>query len=338
MIDLRSDTVTKPSAAMKNVMMNAEVGDDVFAEDPSINLLQERVANYFGKEAGLFCPSGTMTNQIAIQVHTNPGDEVICSKLAHVYLYEGGGIAKNSGCSVRLIDSDRGLISAEAVKSNINPKDAHYARTSLVCVEDTCNKGGGSCYDLDSLESIREACQENGLNYHLDGARVFNALVAKGHDPIQYGQLFDSISVCFSKGMGAPVGSVLLGSRAFIEKAHRIRKSFGGGMRQAGYLASAALCALENNIDRLQEDHKKASALSEALKECALVDAVSPVETNIVIFKLKAGLMASEVLERLKSNSVLAVPFGPDMIRFVTHLDVSDNQIKECCEIIRNLK
>ena len=323
---------------MQTAMMNAEVGDDVFAEDPSINALQNKIAAHFGKEAALFCPSGTMTNQIAIQVHTRPGDEVICSRVAHVYLYEGGGIAKNSGCSVRLIDSPRGLITAADVLININPNDSHFANSSLVCVEDTCNKGGGSCYDLTSLKEIRKLCDDKGLMLHLDGARVFNALIAKGHDPVEYGNLFDSISVCFSKGLGAPVGSALLGSRDFIGRAHRARKSFGGGMRQAGYLAAAASYALENNVSRLADDHEKAQKLASALNKCEIVEDVNEVETNIVIFKLVAGRSAESVIESLKSKSILAVAFGPDKIRLVTHLDVSDSEIEDCCGVLINLK
>ncbi|RYD70570.1 MAG: aminotransferase class I/II-fold pyridoxal phosphate-dependent enzyme, partial [Sphingobacteriales bacterium] len=264
-IDLRSDTFTKPSPAMLEAMLKAHVGDDVFGEDPTVNALESFTAQIFGMEAGLFCPSGTMTNQIAIKCHTQPGDEVICDKTSHVYIYEGGGIAFNSGSQVKALDGERGMINADQVKEAINPDDVHKARTSLVTLENTANRGGGSCYNLAEIQKIKEVCLQNNLRLHLDGARLFNALVARQETTRQYGELFDSISICLSKGLGAPIGSLLIGKSQFIKQARRVRKVFGGGMRQAGYLAAAGLYALENNIDRLEIDHAHAHQIAEIL-------------------------------------------------------------------------
>jgi len=336
MIDLRSDTVTKPTQKMREAMMNAAVGDDVFGEDPTVNLLQSTLAEKFGLEAGLFCPSGTMTNQIAINVHTSPGDEVICDQLSHVYNYEGGGIARNSGCSVKLIQSTNCQISLEDVKTKINPSDSHYARTSLLCVEDTVNKGGGVCYEFDQLKSLSEFSKEEKLAYHLDGARVVNALVAKGHNWESYGSLFDSISVCLSKGLGTPGGSVLLGSQSFIDEAHRVRKVMGGGMRQTGMLAAAGLYALENNVDRMIEDHQKARLLGECLKDQKWVSNVVPVETNIVVFELD-GIPAVDFQAALAQNGILAMPFGPTKMRFVTHLDFNDQDLSSTIKCLEQM-
>lgn len=333
MIDLRSDTVTLPTPAMREAMMAAPVGDDVFGEDPTVNLLQERIAAYFGHEAALFCPSGTMTNQIAIRVHTQPGDEVICADVSHVYLYEGGGIARNSGASVRLVSGDNGRMSAADVTANINADDSHLARTRLVSLEDTVNKGGGCCYDLAAIEEVSKATRGNGLGMHLDGARLFNALVAKGHDPIAYGQHFDSISVCFSKGLGAPVGSALIGSRDFIREAHRIRKTFGGGMRQAGFLAGAVVHALDHHVDRLAEDHRRAEAMAQLIAQDERVSKVMPVETNIVIFEL-SEMTATQWVEWATKRGVLAVPFGPKKVRLVTHLNIDDQDVKTFAEAL----
>jgi threonine aldolase len=336
MIDLRSDTVTKPTAEMLEAMMSAQVGDDVFAEDPTVNALQEKAAKMFGHEAALFCPSGTMTNQIAINAHTSPGDEVICSELAHIYLYEGGGIAKNSGASVRLLPGDRGRFKADQIEPNINADDPHHPITTLVAVEDTCNKGGGACYDLDELKKIKAVCEKNNLQLHLDGARVFNSLVKTGYDKVEYGQIFNSISICLSKGLGAPVGSLLIGSKSFIRKAHRIRKSMGGGMRQAGYLAAAGLFALENNIERLADDHEKAQQMAESLKNCRFVNGVSPVDTNIVVAELK-GIEVKDFLQKLLDQDIKAVPFGHGKVRFVAHLDVSMEQVEEFAKKVGSL-
>ncbi len=286
-IDYRSDTVTRPSAEMRQAMMNAKVGDDVFGDDPSINELEELTANIFEMEASVFCPSGTMTNQVAIKCHTNPGDEVICETGSHIYQYEGGGIAVNSSASVKLINGDRGRITAAQVEEAINPEDIHRANTSLVSLENTANRGGGSCYELNEIKKIQRVCKQHDLKLHLDGARLFNALVANTETPKEYGQIFDSISVCLSKGLGAPVGSVLLGPKEFIKKARRIRKVFGGGMRQAGYLAAAGIFALKNNVERLQEDHHRAKQIAQALSTKEFVGKILPVETNIVIFEVR---------------------------------------------------
>ncbi|HSU28581.1 MAG TPA: GntG family PLP-dependent aldolase, partial [Chitinophagaceae bacterium] len=291
-IDFRSDTVTKPTPGMMEAMMKARVGDDVFGEDPSINELESMSADMFGMEAAVFCPSGTMTNQIAIKCHTQPGDEVICDELAHVYQYEGGGIAFNSGASVKLIRGERGRITAEQVTLAINPHDNHRANTSLVCLENTSNRGGGSCYDFNEILRIAEICKKNKLSYHMDGARLFNALVAKKESPKQYGSVFDSISLCLSKSLACPVGSLLLGKKEMIQKARRVRKVFGGGMRQAGFLAAAGIYAFQHNIDRLDQDHVHARQIAESIVKNKIVKMILPVETNIIIFELNEGISA----------------------------------------------
>jgi threonine aldolase len=335
MIDYRSDTVTRPTEAMKEAMLKAQVGDDVFGEDPSINALQDFAADYFGKEAALFCPSGTMTNQIAINLHTRPGDEVICSTVSHVYLYEGGGIAKNSGASVRLLDGDRGRLSATEIADNVNRRtDVHLPNTSLVCVEDTVNKGGGCYYELAAIKDIRKVCDAHDLALHLDGARVFNALVETGVSPVQYASHFHTLSVCLSKGLGAPVGSLLIGSAAYILKARRIRKVLGGGMRQAGILAAAGLYALEHHVERLKEDHAKARRLAEALKKCRWVKDVDPVQTNILLFKTYPENGAEDVVKRLAQVGILGFPFGKEKVRWVTHLDISETNIQETLQLL----
>jgi len=328
-IDLRSDTFTKPTAAMKEFMFNAEVGDDVFNEDPTVNALQDYCAELFGMEAGLYCSSGTQTNQIAIGVHTKPGDEVICSNLAHIYIYEGGGIALNSGCSMALLEGDHGRITADAIRNAINPDDIHRPISSLVCIEDTVNKGGGACYDLEEIKKISALCKEKGLAFHCDGARIFNALVAKNISPKEYGQYFDSISICLSKGLGAPVGSILIGKRDFIKKAIRRRKSMGGGMRQAGIIAAAGLFALKNNVERLKIDHEKAQVIADKLVQLSWVKSVMPVETNIVIFTVADGLTSDEMVQKLAKQDIKCFTFGPDKIRMVTHLDLTDDHYNE---------
>ncbi len=335
-IDLRSDTVTKPTKSMLDAMFSANVGDDVFGDDPTVNELQQKAAVMFGMESALFCPSGTMTNQIAIKVHTKPGDEVICEQGSHVYRYEGGGIGFNSGSSVRLIQGDRGRITAQQVSENFNnPDDPHLPLSRLVVAENTANRGGGSCYDLSDLEAIREVCKEKGLEYHLDGARLFNALVKTGITPKQIGSLFDSVSICLSKGLGAPVGSLLLGSKDFIRQALRARKVFGGGMRQAGYLAGAGIYALDHHIERLNEDHDRAQVIGKTLNSCSFVKDVLPIETNIVIFTLQDDVKDTEFLHKLKENNIWAVGFGPQMIRMVTHLDFTDEMLEQ---LIRRLR
>src|SRR5215211_5906694 len=290
MIDYRSDTFTKPTPGMLEAMFKAKVGDDVFGEDPTVNELEAMSAELFGMEAAVFCPSGTMTNQIAIKCHTQPGDEVICDVSSHIYQYEGGGIAFNSGASVKLLYGDKGRITAQQVLDNINADDVHKAHTSLVSLENTSNRGGGSCYEIEEIKKIKTVCDENNLILHLDGARLFNALIQKKQTPNEYGQLFNSISICLSKSLGCPVGSLLLGDAPFIKKARRVRKAFGGGMRQAGFLAAAGIYALRNNVQRLEEDHRHAAVLAEAISVKEFTAFVLPVETNIVIFELKDGI------------------------------------------------
>jgi threonine aldolase len=336
-IDYRSDTVTKPTQGMMDAMFNAKVGDDVFGEDPSINELEQLSASMFGMQAGLFCPSGTMTNQIAIKCHTQPGDEVICDESSHVYQYEGGGIAFNSGASVKLLYGDRGRITAEQVKIAINPDDNHKARTRLVSLENTSNRGGGSCYNLEEIKKVKAVCEENNLSLHLDGARLWNALVAKNESAKQYGEVFDSISICLSKGLGCPVGSVLLGKKDFIKKARRIRKVFGGGMRQAGFLAAAGIYALQNNIGRLKEDHEHARMIGEALKPNIIVKSVLPIETNIIIFETNNNTTAPAVVEKLNEKGILTYAIAPDRVRLVVHLDISPSMISKTIETIKTL-
>lgn len=335
-IDLRSDTVTVPTAPMLQAMMEAKVGDDVLGEDPTVQALEETTARRFGMEAGLFCPSGTMTNQIGIKVLTEPGQEVICAATAHIYLYEGGGIAFNSGCSVKLLSGNRGRLSPEDVAASINPDDIHFPVTSLVALENTMNKGGGSIYTLEQIAAIHQVCAPKKIPMHLDGARVFNALVETGEDAKMYGRYFSTISVCLSKGLGAPVGSVLLGNREHIRKARRIRKAMGGGMRQAGYLAAAGLYALEHHIDRLKEDHKRARLIGEALKGLSWVKQVAPVDTNIVLIDLE-GITPQQMLEKLAAQGVKAVAFGPMSIRLVTHMQFTNEQLDRLLEVLKDL-
>ena len=337
MIDLRSDTVTRPSKPMMDAILAASVGDDVFGEDPSINILEERTAKLFGHEAGLYCPSGTMTNQIAIKVHTQPGDELICDVNSHIYINEGGGIAFNSGVQVRLLNGDRGRITAQQVADNINPVYDWLPRTSLVSLENTINKAGGSYYDLNSIKEISEVCKKNNLQLHLDGARIFNALVETGESAASHGKYFNSISVCFSKGLGCPVGSVLVGDKEFIRKARRVRKAFGGGMRQAGFLGAAALYALDNNINRLKEDHSRAKKIADILKSAPYVDQLLPVETNILIFSLKDPWTSETFLKKLTEKGVKGIAFGKKMVRFVTHLDFDDKQLEETLKALKSL-
>ena len=336
-VDLRSDTLTKPTKEMLEVMMSASVGDDVFGEDPSINELQDKMAKMFGMEAALFVPSGTMANQIAIKVHTQPGDEVICDKLSHIYNYEGGGIAFNSSASVRLLDGDNGVFTAPQVEEAILSNDSHLARTSMVGIENTVNKGGGKIWNIDQIRSIEKVCREHSLALHLDGARLFNALVESGDSPLEYGKSFDSISICLSKGLGTPVGSVLLGSTPFIKQAHRIRKVMGGGMRQAGYLAMAGIYALDNNIDRLKKDHENARSIASYLQNVKGIVDILNVETNIVIFTLDDNTSTQDVLKTLEEMGIYAAPFGPKSIRFVTHLDIKDEHMEYLKKMLMRL-
>jgi len=317
---------------MLEAMMKAKVGDDVFGEDPMINELEQMSADMFGLEAGLFCPSGTMTNQIAIKCHTQPGDEVICVENSHVYQYEGGGIAFNSGASVKLLYGDRGRINAEQVVAAINPDDDHKAMTRLVCLENTSNRGGGSCYDFNEIKNIRQACIQNNLSLHLDGARLWNAMIAKNETAKQYGEVFDSISICLSKSLGCPVGSVLLGKKDLIKKARRIRKVFGGGMRQAGFLAAAGIYALKNNIERLSQDHAHAKQIGDAIAKSKIAKAVLPIETNIIIFETTDT--APVIVEQLRQKQILTDAIAPHQVRLVLHLDISKEMVNKTIEII----
>jgi len=337
MIELRSDTFTKPTPQMLEAMFKADVGDDVFGEDPTVRRLEAMAAAIFGMEAGLFCPSGTMTNQVAIKCHTQPGDEIICEKMSHVYIYEGGGIAFNSGCQVRPLEGDRGRLSAPQVVASINPDDVHKPVSRLVSIENTANRGGGSCYEMSELQSIREVCDSNNLLLHLDGARIFNAIVENNENPKDYGKVFDSISVCLSKGLGAPVGSVLLGDTKFIHKARRIRKVFGGGMRQAGYLAAAGIFALENNVSRLHIDHLYAKQVAEALLQKSFTGKMMPVETNIIIFEVVDNYTAASLTEALKAWDILVTAISPTQIRMVFHLDITEKMLDETIRAIHAL-
>ncbi|HWK08218.1 MAG TPA: GntG family PLP-dependent aldolase [Puia sp.] len=336
-IDLRSDTVTRPTPAMLQAMMQARVGDDVFGEDPSINQLETMAAQLFGMEAALYCPSGTMSNQIAIKCHTVPGDEVICEKNSHVYIYEGGGIAFNSGSQVRALEGDRGRITADQVSAAINPDDVHKARTSLVSLENTGNRGGGSCYDLEEITKIRQVCEDNQLKLHLDGARLFNALVAKKQTALSYGRVFDSISICLNKGLGCPIGSILLGPASFIRQARRIRKVFGGGMRQAGFMAAAGIYALENHIDRLAEDHTHARQIAAVLEKKDFVASILPVETNIIIFEVETSVCPKQLAAQLKEQDIMAIAISSNQLRFVTHLDITREMVQRTIGVLETL-
>ena len=321
-INLISDTVTKPSLEMLQYMFNAKVGDDVFKQDPTVNEFEAMVADLFGMEAALFFPSGTMANQTAIKLHTNPGDQIICDKWAHIHLYESGGASANSGVNFNLIDGNRGMITAEQVKEGVNdPEFYHLPLTKMVGIENTTNKGGGACYDIEELKKIKQVCVDNNLKFHLDGARLWNALVAKNQHPKQFGELFDTISVCFSKGMGAPIGSVLVSDAVTIKRAIRIRKIFGGNLRQAGYLAAAGIYSLKNNFNRLEEDHKKAKEIGAVLKNLSWIESVEPIETNILIFKIKHPLTDTMVMDKLKEKGIAISSMQQGKLRMVTHLD-----------------
>ena len=321
-INLVSDTVTKPTPEMLRYMFQAQVGDDVYKQDPTVIALETMVAQIFGMEAALFFPSGTMANQTAIKLHTQPGEQLIADKYAHVFNYEGGGASFNSGVSCKLLDGNRGMITAEQVAEAINdPEFYHAPLTSLVCVENTTNKGGGACYDFEEFKRIRKVCDENNLKFHMDGARIWNALVHKKENPTEYGKVFDTISVCLSKGLGAPIGSLLVSDKATINRALRIRKILGGGMRQVGYLAAAGIYALQNNVNRLVDDHQRARELGAVLENLPWVEKVEPVETNILIFSLKKGFDEKLLIEKLKQKSIFISSLGPGKLRIVTHLD-----------------
>ncbi len=338
MTDLRSDTVTKPSADMLEAMFRAPVGDDVFSEDPSVNKLEAMTASMFGMESAVFCPSGTMTNQIAIKVHTQPGQEVICEKSSHIFLYEGGGIAFNSGCQARVIAGERGKILPDQVQMHINNNnDLYKPETGLVSLENTNNRGGGSCYLIDEVKAIREICNKNKLPLHLDGARLFNAMVANKEIPKLYGEVADSISICLSKGLGIPAGSILLGNEKFIKKARRIRKVMGGGMRQAGYYAAAGIYALENNIERLAEDHLHAKQIADALLKKSFIGRMYPVETNILIFEVTGAYTPGSFCALLQQHDILCIAISDTQVRMVTHLDITPKMVQELTELIHQL-
>lgn len=336
-VDLRSDTVTKPTKGMLEAMFSATVGDDIFDEDPTVKLLEEKVAGIFGKEAALFCPSGTMTNQIAIRLHTEPQDQVICDKRSHIYHYEGGGVAYNSLVSVCLVDGDRGRINATQIHNNINPDDIHFPKSKLVVLECTVNRGGGSYYILPQVAEIRKAATEHQLLMHLDGARIFNALAESAENPKEWGSYFDTVSVCLSKGLGAPIGSVLTGSQLHISKAKRVRKVLGGAMRQVGYLAAAGIYALDNHIEILAADNHRARQLGEILMKCPVVDTVDPVETNIVIFTLKPEMDPSDFVSKMDNLGIMTLPFGGRKVRMVTHHEITDNMVQYVDDSLKKL-
>lgn len=335
MIDLRSDTVTKPTPEMLEAIMNAQVGDDVYKEDPTVNELERRVAAMFGMDEALFFPTGSMANQAAIKLHTQPGEQLICDKYAHVYNYEGGGVSFNSGVSCKLIDGDRGMITAQQVESAINPPDFYHSPlTSLVCLENTTNKGGGACYDFDTFKEIKKVTDKHGLGLHLDGARLWNALVATGDDPKSYSNIFDTISVCFSKGLGTPMGTVLAGRKDIMKNAIRVRKVLGGGMRQVGFMAAAAIYALDHHIDRLSIDHKRAQEIGEVLRKQSFVTHVEPVETNIIIFNVMEEIQVDEYFKR---NHVIISNMGSGKLRLVTHYDYTEKDHERLLEIVTNI-
>lgn len=334
-IDLRSDTVTKPSKGMLEAMMSAKVGDDVFEEDPTVVELENEVASIFGKEAGLFCPSGTMTNQIAIKVQSQPGQEIICDQHSHIYLYEGGGLAFNSGLSTCLLAGERGRITSRQVQDAIRPDHVYYPKTALVSLENTHNRGGGSLYELQEIKAIREVCNANHLKLHLDGARIFNALVESTYSASEIGSQFNTISVCLSKGIGAPTGSVIVADKSTIYQARRIRKVMGGGMRQAGFLAAAGLYGIRNNVAGLKADHRRARILGEAMSALPFVDSILPVSTNIIVSFINNNMPLETFLQQLAANGIKAVPFGPQAVRMVTHLDFDDTMLEYTLEILK---
>ena len=329
MIDLRSDTVTKPTQAMREAMAAAEVGDDGRGDDPTVNALERRTAEILGKEDAVYMPSGTMTNQVALRSHTQAGDEIIIEAAAHVYFYEAGGPAALSGLMCRLIEGQRGIFTADQVLKTLRPKNVHFPPTKLLCVENTHNRGGGSVWPLDALAEVTQAARQAGLRTHLDGARLWNAAIAGGYSEADCAGHFDSVSVCFSKGLGAPVGSALAGSEEFTQRARRFRKMFGGSMRQSGIIAAGALHALEHHRERLAEDHANAKRLAEGLRQIPGIDVEpEPVETNIVLFRA-TSMPVDELIGRLEERTVFMLATKPETIRAVTHLDISSEQIEQ---------
>jgi len=337
-IDLRSDTVTQPTKGMLEAMLSAPVGDDVYKEDPSVNALETRLAELFGMDQALFFPTGSMANQAALKLHTNPGEQVICDKYAHIYNYEGGGASFNSGISCKLVDGHRGMFTAAQAVASINPPDFYHSPlTSLIAIENTTNKGGGACWDFEELKRIRKVADAHQLGYHLDGARLWNALVKNEESPKQYGELFDTISVCLSKGLGCPVGSVLIGNKDLMQGALRVRKILGGGMRQVGYLAAAGLYALDHHVERLSDDHAKAKEIGEMLEQLAFIKKVEPIETNIIIFELNDTIDETEFLQKLKDHGIHIIGMGSNKLRMVTHLDYTDQMHQRFLEIMSKL-
>jgi len=338
-IDLRSDTVTRPTKEMLQAIMSAKVGDDVYKEDPSVNELEKKLADMFGMDEALFFPTGSMANQAAIKLHTQPAEQLICDKWAHVYNYEGGGVSFNSGVSCKLLDGDRGMITAAQVEESINPPDFYHSPlTSLVCLENTTNKGGGACYDLEEIKKIRKVCNTHGLGLHLDGARLFNALVAKGQSPKDYGKLFDTISICLSKGLGTPMGSVLIGNKDLMKNAIRVRKVLGGGMRQVGFMAAAGIYALDNHVERLDEDHKRAQEIANKLKASNYISKVETVDTNIVIFYLQDSSNEESFMKQLQEENIRISNMGQGKLRIVTHLDYTEEMHQKFLEVLSNIQ
>ena len=338
-IDLRSDTVTRPTKEMLQAIISAKVGDDVYKEDPSVNELEKKLANMFGMDEALFFPTGSMANQAAIKLHTQPAEQLICDKWAHVYNYEGGGVSFNSGVSCKLVDGVRGMITAAQVEENINPPDFYHSPlTSMVCLENTTNKGGGACYDLEEIKKIRKVCNTHGLGLHLDGARLFNALVEKGESPKEYGKLFDTISVCLSKGLGTPMGSVLIGNSDLMKNAIRVRKVLGGGMRQVGFMAAAGIYALDNHVERLADDNKRAKELGEVLSALPYILKVETVETNIAIFYLKDTSNEESFMKQLQKENIRISNMGQGKLRLVTHLDYSEEQHQKFIQVLKDIQ
>lgn len=338
-INLISDTVTKPTKGMLKAMMEAEVGDDVFKLDPTVNKLQTKIAKMFGMEDALFFPSGTMANQTGIKLHTHHGDKMYCDKWAHVYNFEGGGAASNSGVTSHLIDGDRGMFTSQQLAEAITSgrSDIHVPYSRLVTIENTTNKGGGACWSFEEMLRIKKVCAKNDLALHLDGARLFNAMVAKSETPKQYGEVFDTISICLSKGLGAPVGSLLLGTKAHIEKALRIRKIFGGAMRQVGYLAAAGIYALDNHVERLAIDHTRAKILGTTLQNCAFVKNVEPIETNIVIFNVTEDITEEAFISRMNDAGIGLISMGQGKLRMVTHLDFTEEMLETVVHTLEHI-
>jgi threonine aldolase len=333
-IELRSDTFTKPNTAMLEAMMQAKVGDDVFEEDPTTNELEQLSASLFGYESALFCTSGTMANQIAIAVHCNAGDEVICDTMSHIYVYEGGGIMANTRASVTLLNGDRGRITASQIEEVIKPDNVHFAISKLVSLENTMNKGGGACYNIDEIKSIKNVCAKNNMQLHLDGARIYNALIATTTNPIEHGQLFDTLTICLSKGLGTPMGTMLLGNKNFIHAARRVRKRFGGGWRQSGYMAAAGIYALQNNVNRLADDHKRAKELGAILEKNAMVKNIVPIETNLVFVEFDEAILAADIVKKWEAQGLKCMSLNKHSIRLVTHLDFTDDDLERSKKIL----